>query len=106
MKIISKLNELEKQGCIDSKLKHQLYPTSEYLPCFHGLPKIHKDNVSLCPIVSSIGSVTYDMAKFLALDLQSLVGNMKHNVPNSFDSVKTLRGLLQNLKKLSFPIMW
>ena len=30
-KIISILNELEKQGFIDSELKHQLSSTSEYL---------------------------------------------------------------------------
>ena len=68
-KIISKLNELEKQACIGSKLKHQLHLTSEYFPCFYGLLKINKDDVPLCPIVSRVGSVTYDIAKFLAFVL-------------------------------------
>ena len=52
------------------------------------------DNVPLHPIVSSVGSVTYDMAKFLAFVLRPLDGNMKHNVQNSFDFVKKLKVLL------------
>ena len=92
-KIISKLNELEKQGCIDSKLIHQLYPISEYLPCFYGLPKIHKDNVPLRPIIRSVGSVIYNMAKFLAFVLRPLVGKTKHNGQNSFDFAKKIKGV-------------
>ena len=56
--IISKLNELEKLSCIDSKLKHQFNTSSQRLPYFHSPQKNHKDNVPLCPIVGSIASVT------------------------------------------------
>ena len=86
------MNELQKQGCIDSKLKHQRYPTSEYLPCFYGLQKIHKDNLPLHPIVSSVGSVTYDIAKFFAFVLRPLVGNTKNiqHVQNSIDFVNKI----------------
>lgn len=39
-----------------------------------GLPKIHKTNVPLWPILNSIGTPTYNIAKHLVNLLQSLIG--------------------------------
>ena len=50
---------------VDS-LYNQLYPTAENIPKFYGLPKIHKNDAQLRPIVPSIGTVMYKTAKFLA----------------------------------------
>ena len=44
------------------------------LPYFYGLPKIHKEQVPLHPIVSTIGSPTYTLAKHLATILLPIVG--------------------------------
>ena len=44
----------------------KMYPTGASPPKFYGLPKIHKKNIPLRPIVSSIGSVAYGVAKVLA----------------------------------------
>ena len=93
-KIISKLNELEKQGCIDSKLKHQLYQTSEYLPCFYGSPKIHKNNVPLRSLLLALVLLLM-AAKFLVFILRHfVVGNAKHNDKIPFDLAKKITGLL------------
>ena len=43
-----------------------MYPTGCVQPKFYGLPKIHKPDTPLRPIVSSCGSVTYGVAKELA----------------------------------------
>ena len=32
---------------------------------FHGLPKIHKNNMPMCPIVSACGTATYNTTKFI-----------------------------------------
>ena len=53
----------------------------------------HKDNVPLRPIVSSVGSVTYDMTTFMAFVLRPLIGNAKHNVLNSFDFARKIKGI-------------
>ena len=82
------MNELEKLGCMESKLKHQLYPTSEYLPYFYGLPKIHRGNIPRRPIVCCIGAATYDMAKLLAFILRPLVDYAKHNFQYAIDFAK------------------
>ena len=50
------------------------------LPEFYGLPKIHKNNNPLRPIVSSIGSITYESAKLLAKILGPLVGKTPFHI--------------------------
>ena len=51
-----------------------MYPTGCVPPKFYGLPKIHKPDTPLRPIVSSCGSVTYGVAKELAKILKPLLG--------------------------------
>ena len=50
-----------------SKLYNKLLPTgnSSPAPRFYGLPKIHKANCPMCPIVSACGMAAYQLAKFL-----------------------------------------
>ena len=43
-------------------------------PRFYGLPKIHKANCPIYPIVSACGTVTYQLAKFLTRILQWYTG--------------------------------
>ena len=59
-----------------------MYPTGVSAPKFYGLPKIHKKDIPLRPTVSSIGSVTYKVAKELARILESLVGKTIYHVNN------------------------
>ena len=65
-KVIKSLQKLEKEGVIDKQLYYKLYP-GEATPSIYGLPKIHKKDVPLRPIVSGIDSVTYNIAKHLTL---------------------------------------
>ncbi|KAL7644275.1 UNVERIFIED_CONTAM: hypothetical protein RMT77_005102 [Armadillidium vulgare] len=50
---------------------------TSYLPSlsyFYGLPKIHKENIPLRPIISNINCVTYNLAKWIANSLSPLIG--------------------------------
>ena len=59
-----------------------------------GLPKIHKpEPIPMRPIVSSIGSVTYKVAKYQAQILGPLVGKTEHHVHNSKDFVNKITSL-------------
>ena len=49
-------------------------------PKFYGLPKIHKPDTLLRPIVSNQGSVTYRVAKELTKILKPLVGKSPHHI--------------------------
>ena len=81
----------------EKKLSHKewkkLYPTSEEHPKFYGLPKVHKQDIPLRPIVSSIGSLTYQTARHLANILGPLVGKTIHHIKNSGDFIKKIKDL-------------
>ena len=55
---------------------NKLFPTgnSSPAPRFYGLPKIHKANCPMCPIVSACGTATYQLAKFLTKILKKYTG--------------------------------
>ena len=53
------LRSLRKNDEITEGLYHELRPTGGQPPRIYGLPKIHKPNVPLRPIVACIGSPSY-----------------------------------------------
>ena len=59
--------------CCSEALSHRLY----------GFPKIDKRDVPLWPIVSTIGSPTYNLAKHLTEPLQPCIGQMEMYVQDS-----------------------
>ncbi|XP_066267643.1 uncharacterized protein [Branchiostoma lanceolatum] len=84
----------EKDKVLDHHVTYlRLNPTTEQPPSFYGLPKIHKPGVPLRPIVSSIGSVTYNLASHLAQILGPLVGKSQHHVQNSAEFVHKIKDI-------------
>ena len=63
------------------------------VPKFYGLPKIHKADAPLRPIVSSVDSVTYNVAKHVAYIIGPLVGKSEHHIVNSQDFVDKIRDI-------------
>ena len=68
-----------------------MYPTGFVPPKFYGLPKIHKPDTPLRPIVSSCGSVPYGVANELAKILKPLVGKSSHHTTSTQDFVEQAR---------------
>ena len=68
--------------------------------------KIHKARVLLRPIVSSRGSVSYDIAKRLARILKPLEGRKTYSVQNTKDSVDQVKiiKLLQDECIISYDV--
>ena len=66
-------------------------PTACVPPKFYGLPKFHKLNTTLWPIVSSCGSVTYGVAKELTKILKPLVGKSPHHINSTHDFVEQVK---------------
>ena len=77
------LRDLKDRKIITPDLHRKLYPTVDQPPRFYGLPKVHKNNIPLHPIVSSIGTITYECVKYLADVLSPLMGKTEHHVKNS-----------------------
>ena len=75
---------------LELKLYHKLHSTDSTPASFYGLPKIHKENIPLRPIMSAIGSPTYELSKYLANILSPLQNN-KYTVKNSAPFVEKIR---------------
>ena len=67
-------------------------PSASRPPMIYGLPKVHKDNIPLRPIVSCIGSPTYRLAKHLVHIIGPLAGQTPSFVKNSRHFVEIVRG--------------
>ena len=65
-KLINILKRVKIQTGLNNQTYKAMYPTGCIPPKFYGLPKIHKPDTPLRPIVSSCGPVTYGVAKELA----------------------------------------
>ena len=59
----------------------------------YSLPKIHKADAPLRPIVASRGSITYNAARVLADVLSPLVGKTEHHIQNNGDFVNKVKDL-------------
>ena len=75
-RLVKILREWKREGTISDNVYHKIYLTSEDVLKFDGLPKIHKKDSPLRPIVSGIGSISYKVAKYLAAILNPLTGKM------------------------------
>ena len=90
-KLINILKRVKNQIGLDSNTYKSMYPTGCVPPKFYGLPRIHKPDTPLRPIVSSCGSVTYGVAKELAKILKPLVGKSPHHITSTQDFVEQAR---------------
>ena len=90
-KLISILKRVKNQTGLDSLTFKSMYPTGCVPPKFYGLPKIHKPDTSLRPIVSSCGSVTYGVAKELATILKPLVDKSPHHINSTHDFAEQVK---------------
>ena len=90
-KLINILKRVKNQTGLDSYTYKSMYPTGCVPPKFYGLPKIHKPDTRLRPIVSSCGSVTYGVAKELAKILKPLVGKSPHYINSTQDFVEPFK---------------
>ena len=92
-KLINIIKPWKKDESVSKGLYRQLYPTSDQAPRFYGLPKIHKTDMPLRPIVSGIGSITEGCAKHLSKVLNCVKGKNGHSVKNSTDFVNKIKDL-------------
>ncbi|XP_046860954.1 uncharacterized protein LOC124454192 [Xenia sp. Carnegie-2017] len=60
----SLLKKLKDAKSIGQETYKELYPTGSRIGILYGLPKIHKCNIPLRPILSSINHYSYKLAKF------------------------------------------
>ena len=79
----STLMKLKQSGRLPDRVYACLRSSAGKTPLLYGLPKIHKPDVPLCPIVLFVSSPTYGVSKFLAGLLAPVVGQTTSHVRNS-----------------------
>jgi hypothetical protein len=84
---------------IPISLKRKIQPTAQETPKLYGTPKVHKPEMPLRPIVSSVGGIAYGAARVVADILAPLIGKSKHHIKNSKHFVDTI-------KELKIPSGW
>ena len=92
-RIASTLKSLRNNGHIDDKLCDYLMPRYTTSPQMYGLPKIHKEDIPMRPIVSTINSPSYKVAKELTRILTPLAAHTVYTVKNSTAFVDRVRGM-------------
>ena len=89
-KVKDTLSKIEKNGIPPTRLKKRLTPQQSKCPQMYGLPKVHKVGIPLRPIVSAIGSPTYQLAKQLCRILSPIVGKSNSYIRNSSHFVEKI----------------
>ena len=82
-KLSEKLLTLKQNRHISEAVYNKIRPRHKQPPRIYGLPKIHKANTPLRPIVSYFNTFGYNLFAFLANILSSLTGNSNFTVTNS-----------------------
>lgn len=89
------LSEIGKNNSIDSSLIKSLKCYNGISPKCYGLPKIHKPQAPLRPIVSYVGSPLYNISKFLSNVLsKSLLNRTNYNLKDTFTFVEEVKNFV------------
>ena len=96
-KIQNKVNSLvkswENKSLINNLLAKDLKSSNAVPSRFYGLPKIHKESIPVRPIVSYVGSPTYNLASFFSSTISKNTTPPRSKIINSFELVKKLKNV-------------
>ena len=93
-KLNNKLFTLKKTDKIDFRRYNRLKYSVSQPTKLYGLPKLHKPNIPMRPIVSFCGSPTYQLSKYLTNVLKPLTDESRHKLQsteNFIDAIKTVQ---------------
>ena len=105
-KLNNKLLTLKKTDKIDFRRYNRLRCSVPQPPKLYGLPKLHKPNIPMRPIVSFCGSPTYQLSKYSTNVLKPLTDESRHKLQsteNFIDAIKTIQ-IPDDHKLVSFDV--
>ena len=100
------LGHLKKDGNISENEYTECYASGRSPGILYGLPKIHKPNVPLRPVLAAYNMPSYKLAKFLVPFLEAIT-DCTHAVKNSYELVGQLKNFVwrENSFMCSFDIV-
>jgi len=104
------LRDLKQNGKIDKDIYSNIYPTGSQPPRFYGLPKMPQIQspaaiLPFRPIVSSLNTFNYQLAKYLCSLLQPLLHNT-YSISDTFSFVQELKTVdISNKFMVSFDVV-
>ena len=97
-RLIRRLRDLFNSGQISDDFYKKVRPTGSVPGVMYGLPKVHKDGTPLLPILHTIGTPCYLLAKQLC-DILSPLCQSSRRLTDSFSFVKQVNSL-----SFTFPV--
>ena len=99
------LTSLKKNNTITPEQYRSLHSTGKAVGIMYGLPKVHKNNIPLRPILTAYNTPSYKLAKYLVTLLEPLTTN-QYTLPNSCSFCQYLQSLStsQQLHMASYDI--
>ena len=94
IKVVSMLHHLHDQNLISLEQHNQMIPSKESrLGILYGLPKLHKEKLSIRPIVSQIDHPTRNISKFLHEQLIDTAIHAPSYIKNSYELINLIEKL-------------
>ena len=79
----------------DTKFLNKFKSRLSTLPYLYGLPKIHKKDIPMRPIISNCNCPTYKLSKYLAKQLSMLLGQFSNaHLRNHLDLIESLKDVI------------
>ena len=85
-----KLRRLHAQGKFPENIYRKILPCGSKAGVLYGLPKIHKEGSPIRPIISAIGTYTYNLAKHLDEIIKPILSKSSFMIKDTFDFVNTV----------------
>ena len=89
-KLNNTLRSLKTKGNITESFYNECFTSGSQLGKLYGLPKVHKSNCLVCPIVAAYGSFNFNLGKHIVPLISHLADN-QYSLKNSYDFADTLR---------------
>ncbi|XP_064468708.1 uncharacterized protein LOC135382970 [Ornithodoros turicata] len=94
--LVQRLRQLRECGSISDTVYKRLFSSDGATPRAYGLPKVHKPDVPLRPIVSFTGAPTYQLSRFLVELLSPIMYKNGHSTKNSREFCSSVRDVVIN----------
>lgn len=86
--------KFKKKKSITQQTYEKLYSTTNVAPIFYALIKIHKTNNPIRPIVSFVGSPTYETSKMLSKIISPFTNLAEQKLKNTLEAKQSLENII------------